>query len=112
MTGDQSVDVFTAQIKSRFTKDFLDLLILRLVESEPVWGYYIMKKIMVEYGIMPRHGALYPLLNNLEKDGFISSTREMQKGRQRKVYKITEKGKKLLRAYHDFLKEQISANQC
>ena len=91
----------------RITKNFLDILILRLIQSEPMWGYKIIKKTKSLFGIKLRHGALYPLLNSLESQGYAQSQKTTVKGRTRKIYQITPKGKKLVEAYYDFLKDQL-----
>ena len=95
------------EIKRRFVKDFLDLLILQLVQTQPIWGYNIIKKTEVKYGVKLRHGALYPMLKNLSARGHITSSKELEKGRVRKTYKITPEGKNFLQIYHTFLKEQL-----
>jgi len=100
-------EVFETEIKRRFIKDFLDFLILQLVQTQPTWGYNIIKETEAKYGLKLRHGALYPMLNTLEVRGLITSTKELKKGRIRKTYKITPDGKNLLQTYHDFLKAQI-----
>jgi len=82
-------------------------MILRLISTEPTWGYKIIKNMEITYQIKLGHGILYPLLNMLEKDGFLESTQEKQQGRIRKTYKITPKGIQYLNAYYEFLKEQI-----
>jgi len=107
MENQESVEVFTHQIKRRFVKNFLDMLILRSVEAKPTWGYDIIKETEAKYKVKLRHGALYPMLNKLEAKGFVKSRKELQKGRVRKIYQITMKGKQILHAYHDSLKEQI-----
>jgi DNA-binding PadR family transcriptional regulator len=108
MTDDESVEVFTDEIKRRFAKSFLDILILQLIESEATWGYGIIKKTEADYKVKLRHGALYPMLSILEKKGYITSRKELEKGRQRKIYEITSEGRKLLKSYHDFLRDQDS----
>jgi DNA-binding PadR family transcriptional regulator len=60
------------------------------------------------YQIKLGHGILYPLLNTLEKSGYIQSKQEKHKGRVRKTYKITPKGNQLIEAYHEILKQQIT----
>jgi PadR family transcriptional regulator PadR len=95
------------QIVQRITRNFLDILVLRLIQTEPMWGYKIIKKTEKLFGIKLRHGALYPLLNTLEKQGYAKSGKTTQHGRIRKIYEITPKGKQLVEAYYDFLKEQL-----
>ena len=94
------------QIVQRMTSNFLDILILRLLQTEPMWGYKIIKKTRRLFEINLRHGALYPLLNALETEGYAISQKTTQRGRVRKVYQITLKGTELVNAYHEVLKEQ------
>ena len=110
MKNEQSVETSTTEFKRRFVKDFLDVLILQQVEAEPVWGYEIIKKTEMIYNIKLRHGALYPMLNQLETKGLVKSRRELQKGRARKIYQITNDGKQFLQAWYDFFREQLPRN--
>ena len=98
---------FRKQIVQRITRNFLDILILRLIKTEPMWGYKIIKKTEKLFGIRIRHGALYPLLNSMEANGYVRSKKIAKGGRVRKVYEITSKGIQLVDAYYDFLKEQL-----
>lgn len=72
-----------------------------------MWGYRIIRFVEKEYGVKLRHGALYPLLNALEKKGFLRSKEETKGGRVRKVYEITSKGIQFVDAYYEFMKEQM-----
>ncbi len=98
---------FREEIVQRIFRNFLDIMVLRLVQENPIWGYKIIKHVEKEYGIKLRHGALYPLLNELEKRGFLRSREEVKRGRIRKVYEITSKGIQLIDAYTLFLKNQL-----
>ncbi|MEM2995248.1 MAG: PadR family transcriptional regulator [Candidatus Bathyarchaeia archaeon] len=98
---------FKKEIVQRITRNLLDIQILKLINAEPMWGYKIKKTIEATTGIKLRHGALYPLLNALEKKGFITSQKQKQGGRIRKVYTITANGKSYIETYHSILKEQI-----
>ena len=107
METETLTQTFRKQIVQRITRNFLDVLILRLVQREPMWGYKIMKKTERLFGMKIRHGALYPLLNSMEAKGYVRSKRTTKGGRVRKVYEITSKGIQLLGAYNEFLKEQL-----
>lgn len=98
---------FEEGIVQRIVRNLLDIQILRLILTEPMWGYMILKKIENKYGIKVRHGALYPLLNSLEAKGFLKSRREVKKGRIRKIYEITPKGNRLIESYYNVLKQQL-----
>ena len=95
------------RIVQRITRNFLDILVLRLIQAEPMWGYKIIKKTKRLFGVKLRHGALYPLLNSLEVEGYARSEKTAKRGRVRKVYKITQKGTELVNAYNEVLSEQL-----
>ena len=92
----------------RITRNLLDVQILRLVRMQPMWGYMIKKQAETRFDVKLRHGALYPLLNALEKNSFLSREEQSKGGRTRKVYKITSKGEQYLEAYEHVLKEQLN----
>ena len=98
---------FKKQIVLRFSRNFLDVLVLRLVQTEPMWGYKIIKKAETLFGIKLRHGAIYPLLNSLEGSGFLRSKQEIRGRRKRRVYEATSKGTQFINTYYDFLNEQL-----
>lgn len=95
------------EIVQRIVRNFLDIQILRLIHTKPIWGYMILKKIEDKYGIRIRHGALYPLLNSLKTRGFVKSKKEVKNGRVRKIYEITPKGNYLIETYCNVLKQQL-----
>jgi DNA-binding PadR family transcriptional regulator len=72
-----------------------------------MWGYRIKKQVEAIFGVKLRHGTLYPLLNALERKGFLTSEKQQKGGRTRRVYTITRKGKQYVEAYDSILKEQI-----
>jgi DNA-binding PadR family transcriptional regulator len=72
-----------------------------------MWGYLVKKKVEKKFGVTLRHGALYPLLNKLEINGYLRSRKQQHGGRIRKIYEITSKGIQVIDAYNEFLKEQI-----
>jgi PadR family transcriptional regulator PadR len=106
MKNEESVEILMDKLRHRFAKGFLDLLILQLIETKPTWGYDIIKKTETTYKLKLRHGALYPMLNKLQAKGLVKCRKELQKGRVRKIYKITPEGTKLLQSYHNFVREQ------
>jgi PadR family transcriptional regulator PadR len=95
------------ELVQRITRNLLDIQILRLIQTQPSWGYNIKKRIEAVFNVRIRHGALYPLLNEMERKEFLTSQKQQQGGRTRKVYFITEKGKEYVECYENILKEQI-----
>ena len=100
-------EFFRKEIVQRITRNLLDIQILRLVQTEPMWGYKIKKQAEAKFGVTLRHGALYPLLNELEQESFIIGQNQRQGGRKRRVYQITRKGEEYLEAYNSVLKQQL-----
>jgi DNA-binding PadR family transcriptional regulator len=100
-------EAFKKGIVQRITRNLLDIQILRLIQTQPMWGYMIKKQAEAKFSVILRHGALYPLLNTLEKESFVTGQRYKQGGRTRKVYTITKKGEEYLKTYNAILKEQI-----
>ena len=101
-------DPYKERLVQRITKNLLDVQILRLVQMRPMWGYMIKKYAQTKFDVKVRHGALYPLLNNLEKESFLTSEKQSKGGRKRKVYMITQKGRHYLETYDGILREQLS----
>jgi DNA-binding PadR family transcriptional regulator len=106
-TVEEMSEVFKKGIVQRITRNLLDIQILRLIQTQPMWGYKIKKTAEIRFDVKLRHGALYPLLNTLEKESFLTSVKQSKGGRTRKVYTITEKGEQFLEAYDSVLREQV-----
>jgi DNA-binding PadR family transcriptional regulator len=69
----------------------LDYLILNMLTKKPLWGYEIIKKIRREFGVYLGASVVYPLLNEMERMGYVESCYRIDRI-PRKVYTITEKG--------------------
>ncbi|WP_338249515.1 PadR family transcriptional regulator [Pyrodictium abyssi] len=98
-------------------------MILLLLAEGPKTGYELMKRIrsiFAEAGGGASPGTVYPVLRGLEEEGYIESSEEPHGARQRKVYRITEKGiEQLLRMINKGLyvveatiKLHMAAAQC
>ena len=77
----------------------LDLLILRTLLFGPVHGHGIAKHIRQtsEDVLQVEHGSLYPALQRLERDGFITSKWDVDgRGKDMKFYRLTPAGRQQL----------------
>lgn len=75
------------------------VIILGILSKSPSYGYQIVKYANDEAGdlFIWQEGTIYPVLHKLEKDGFVRAQwEESEKGRKRKYYYITAKGRELL----------------
>lgn len=83
---------------ARKTPEFLngvpELLLLRLLDRRPMYGYELVQEIRVatnsalEFG----EGSVYPILHRLEAEKALAAKRETVAGRSRVVYRITPRG--------------------
>ena len=78
-----------------FDQGHLKFVILRLLDEKPRHGYEIIKEIEERFGGMysPSPGTVYPTLTMLEDLGY---ARAMPEENGKKIYQITEEGRKHL----------------
>ena len=77
----------------------LDLLILKVVELEPMHGWAIAQRIrqMSNEELRVGQGSLYPALHKLEQNGWIQAKwGESDNNRRAKYYALTRAGRKAL----------------
>lgn len=84
-------------------KAFIKLRVLKLLSRESLSGYDLMKQFG-RFGEKASPGYIYPLLNDLKKKGFIS----LKEDKRRKVYSITNKGRKLFTDLQENREEMIN----
>jgi PadR family transcriptional regulator, regulatory protein PadR len=91
------------EISTKLMKGLLDLIILQFLSTEPMHGYQIITKIRKNFGVYFGPSTIYPLLNTLEKKGYVGSEWNMNFDRPRKVYKLTNDGQSMLNFTEDSL---------
>ena len=71
-----------------------ELLILRLLQQEEMYGYEIVQAIRsrTDTVIALGEGVVYPVLHGLEGDGALRSRRKTVNGRSRIYYSVTRVG--------------------
>jgi len=72
-----------------------ELLLLKLLAEDELYGYEIVRKIRVATGdaISLGEGVVYPVLHALEAAGALRSRRRMVNGRERVYYTATKQGR-------------------
>ncbi len=98
---------YKKEIVQHIIRNLLDIQLLRIIETQPTWGYNIKKSVEADFGIKLRHGALYPALNALEQKGLVHSHNQQKAGRVRKVYTITAEGQIYLKTYYSLLQGKL-----
>lgn len=88
------------KIDKNLTSGSTALLILSLLRDGEKYGYEMILELQrrSDNVFSLKEGTLYPLLHALEKDGLVrSEIRTAPTGRERKYYRLTEKGAGSLR---------------
>jgi len=91
-------------------KGYIRIAVLILLSKKPHHGYEIMREIKERtMGFWrPTAGGIYPILRNLEDSKYIEGKWALQKKRKRKIFRITEAGKQVLK--RSLAKESQIAN--
>jgi PadR family transcriptional regulator, regulatory protein PadR len=78
-------------IKMSLSKFF----VLCVLHQKPMHGYAVVQAVerTTKGCCSPTEGTVYPVLNEFEAGGYLSSRSEVVQGRARKVYTLTEKGR-------------------
>jgi PadR family transcriptional regulator len=84
-----------AQTNPPFMSGVPELLVLRLLARQKMYGYQLVKAIRVVTGeaISLGEGVVYPVLHGLESSGALEARRELVNGRTRVYYSLTAKGR-------------------
>jgi len=78
-------------IKMSLSKFF----VLCVLHRKPMHGYEVVQAVEKTTNgcCSPSEGTVYPVLNEFEAGGYLTSRPETVQGRQRKVYALTDKGR-------------------
>jgi len=79
-------------------KGHLDPLVLAILERGPAHGYAVIESLRAgSDGVFDLpEGTVYPALHRLERAGTVTSRREVIGGRERRVYRLSKKGRSTL----------------
>jgi PadR family transcriptional regulator PadR len=85
-------------MKALLPRGNLDALVLAALEAEPGHGYAILRRLSARSDDVFRfsEGTVYPALHRLERDGLVRSRWALARGRRRRVYRITSRGREAL----------------
>lgn len=100
-------DYWGNTIKMSLSKFF----ILCVLQDEDLHGYDISKAVERRTAgcCAPREGTIYPVLKQFTEGGYATFTSETVSGRERKIYSVTEKGR---RAFQVALGEWMKITRC
>ncbi len=75
---------------------FVKLHILRHASQEPVYGLWLIEELG-RHGYRLSPGTLYPILHALQQDQLLTCETRVVKGKARKYYQLTSRGRIALR---------------
>lgn len=78
----------------------LDLLLLAILAEEPRHGYAVIDELTTRSGgrLEIPEGSVYPALHRLEAAGQLRSSWSTASGRRRRIYAVTDDGRRALEA--------------
>jgi PadR family transcriptional regulator PadR len=84
----------TRETNPNFMNGVPELLILKLLQREEMYGYEIVQAIRsrTDAVIAVGEGVVYPVLHALEREGALRSRRKTVNGRSRIYYSVTSRG--------------------
>ena len=86
-----------ASWSTQLRKGIVELMILRLVEREPLYGYAIVRELKERGGLAAGEGTVYPVLRRLEADGLVAAAwSDEGPAGPRKYYRITDGGRQFV----------------
>jgi DNA-binding PadR family transcriptional regulator len=94
-------------ITRHFFSGFIRLHILYHAAKERVYGAEITEEL-VHHGYSVSAGTLYPTLHQLEELGYLRSRTEVVRGKRRRYYQATAKGRKVVDEARRKLQELVA----
>lgn len=86
----------THALLRHFYGGFIRLHLLYHAGKEPICGIEMIAELL-RHGYRIGPGTLYPILHDLEQAGYLISGDEIRNGKRRKNYRLTRRGRTLLR---------------
>ncbi|MBD3756132.1 MAG: PadR family transcriptional regulator [Gammaproteobacteria bacterium] len=85
--------------------------VLSVLHQKPMHGYEIVQAVEKTTNgcCSPTEGTVYPMLNEFEGGGYLSSHSEVVHGRERRVYALTDKGRM---AFQTAVSAWLEATDC
>src|SRR5262245_33266845 len=83
-------------MRADLLRGHVDSLLLAALTGAPGHGYEISQRLTRTSGgeLAVNEGSLYPALHRLERGGLVPSTWSANEGRRRRIYEITDAGRR------------------
>jgi PadR family transcriptional regulator PadR len=89
-------DKFQKEMQTKLTKGLLDMIVLDLLDQEPMHGYQLISRIRKSFGVSLGASTVYPFLDRLEKKGYLKSQWNLDSARPQKIFSLTKDGQTVL----------------
>jgi len=99
------METIEKEVQTKIVKDNIELLILKIANQQPTYGYQIMTAINKTYNTQFGPSIIYPTLTQLEQKKYLTSTWINTTTRPRKIFTITPQGQKFLETYQTTLNQ-------
>jgi PadR family transcriptional regulator PadR len=102
------------QAHQKLLKGSLEIMVLALLEREPMYGYQMVKEVQARSSsiLQVKEGSLYPALHRLERAGLIEGYwQHREDGASRRYYRLTSLGRSVLPEKRGEWEQFVSAVQ-
>ena len=94
----QMSDTFFVNWTTQLRKGLLELAILNVLGSGPLYGYDIVRRLGDADSLVINEGTVYPILSRLRNELYVETyIEESSSGPPRKYYRLTARGREELR---------------
>jgi DNA-binding PadR family transcriptional regulator len=88
-------------MRERVFRAFLDLIILRALEEQPMTGYKLIRLFHKKFGILPNSSMIYSCVEAMEKKNWIKRVPE----KNGKTYSLSAQGQRMVNSMSMFTRE-------
>jgi len=96
----EHVTSFPEMPNGSLMKSFLDIIVLAMLNGNPVHGYKVIAELHRSFGVLLSPGTLYPRLYSLQKEKLI----DVMEDKRRKLYFLTPEGRKRVSTVNQLFK--------
>jgi PadR family transcriptional regulator PadR len=103
-----------SQTNRELLKGSLDIMLLALLEAEPMYGYQMAKEVQARSAraLQLKEGSLYPALHRLERAGLVEGYwQHREDGASRRYYRLTPQGRAALPEKREEWQQFVAAVQ-
>lgn len=99
-------ELFYVNWTTQLRKGLLELAILNVLGSGPLYGYEIVRRLGDVDSLVITEGTVYPILSRLRNEQYVESyIEESSSGPPRKYYRLTARGRSELRRMNEHWKQ-------